>query len=122
MPDRTILIIDDDETIAAVVSEGLKKYGFITKISYNGEDGLNKAKQSVPDAIILDWMMPGLNGKDVLALLKQNENLKNIPVIMLTAKDEINHVSEALTLGAKDYIVKPFDIDNLIMRIKKILI
>ena len=67
-------------------------------------------------------MMPGLNGKDVLALLKQNENLKNIPVIMLTAKDEINHVSEALTLGAKDYIVKPFDIDNLIMRIKKILI
>ncbi len=116
-----ILVIDDDQTILDIVESVLEEYKFDTILANNGEDGLNKAKTEKPNAILLDRKMPGISGNEVLKRLKKDEKTQNIPVVMLTGDNNVNDVAKSLELGAQDYIVKPFNNENLIMRVKNAL-
>lgn len=119
--DTTILVIDDDESMLEIIKSSLNKSGFNAITAVSGQEGLQIAAKTKPDAIILDWMMPEMDGNEVLKNLKNNSDLKSIPVMMLTAKDEINNISESLTLGAKEYIVKPFDLENMVLRLRNMI-
>lgn len=116
-----IYIADDEPNIQKLVSFGLKDSGFKTAEFSNGTQLLNTVKQRIPDAIILDWMMPELDGLTVCRMLRENEQTRDIPILMLTAKnEEINRVL-GLEMGADDYIVKPFSIKELCARVRAVL-
>lgn len=121
MPAEKILVIDDDKTIREMLQDILERHGLSTICAANGQDGLKDAIRETPDAIILDRIMPGMDGNEVLQLLKQNDKTKHIPVMILTGKQSSQDISSSLQLGATDYIVKPFDEGNLIVRIKNLL-
>ncbi|MCY6372118.1 response regulator transcription factor [Clostridium ganghwense] len=117
MENKKILIIEDEEAIADLIDYGLKKEGFNTKVANNGEDGLKFGNEFNPDLILLDLMLPDISGFDVCRKITQT---KNIPIIMLTAKSDITDKILGLEFGADDYITKPFDIREVIARIKSI--
>ena len=108
-----ILVIEDEEHIRTVLNYNLKLDGFEVYLADNGIRGLDMAREKMPDLILLDWMMPGINGLQVLSKLKQDEMTKSIPVFMLTAKSMMTEVGRALYEGADDYITKPFDVIEL---------
>lgn len=112
-----ILIVDDERAIVDLIKINLELEGFETVCCYNGNDAIVLANAIQPDIILLDIMMPGLNGLDVC---KRLQNL-SLPIIMLTAKNNINDKLLGLEYGADDYITKPFDSRELIARIKVIL-
>lgn len=114
-----LLIIEDDPTTAALMSKGLASEGFGVDVCSNGEDGLEQAVSAQPDAIILDVMLPKIDGWTVLSRLRESGS--NIPVLMLTARDAVEHRVKGLTLGADDYIVKPFAFSELLARIRCVL-
>jgi len=122
--EQKILIIDDEENIVDLLSNILQHSGFSAIGAFNGESGLEKAKKEKPHIIILDIMMPGMDGFEVLKRLKEDQETADIPVIMLTAKTEDSAVIESWRKGAEFYIPKPFEIEellhviNLIMRSK----
>ena len=116
-----ILIIDDDETILMQVEKILTKNGYNPVCVNSGKEGLQKAFTEKPDVIILDRRMPEMDGNETLIELKADEYTKNIPVMMLTGDNRIEDVSSSLELGAVDYVVKPFDQDNFLMRLEKAL-
>lgn len=114
MDERTkILVIEDEEHIRTVLSYNLKLDDFEVFLAENGEIGLELARDKKPDLILLDWMMPGKDGLQVLSELKHNDATKSIPVFMLTAKSMMAEVGRALYEGADDYITKPFDVVEL---------
>lgn len=121
MASSKILIIDDDEVTLKIVSATLQHRGFTVLNASSGAEGIKKANLESPDVILLDRMMPDMDGNAVLKELKDNEKTKTIPVVMLTGKSQMGDITESLTLGARDYIVKPFDHDNLLARIGNIL-
>ena len=108
-----ILVIEDEEHIRTIISYNLKLDGFEVYLAENGLIGLEMARQIKPDLILLDWMMPGMDGLQVLSELKDNLITKSIPVFMLTAKSLMAEVGRALYEGADDYITKPFDVVEL---------
>ncbi len=119
MPD--ILIIDDERDIVEAIEYNLKKEGFSTHKSFDGMNGLRIAKEMVPDLIILDLMLPGMNGIELCKTLKKDDRTSKIPVIMLTAKKQEVDKIVGLEVGADDYMVKPFSVKELIARVKAIL-
>jgi len=104
-----ILVVDDDRTIKLLISHYLAKEGHEVFLADNGEQGLVLAPQILPDLILLDVMMPGLNGFEVCLKLKQNELTKLIPIFMLTGKSQNEDIKQALSTGANNYITKPFN-------------
>ncbi|MCM8792502.1 MAG: response regulator transcription factor [Candidatus Omnitrophica bacterium] len=116
-----ILIIEDDKNISKLVKYNLEKQGFDCFITPNAEEGLEILNRYPIDLIILDIMLPGMDGFEVCRIIKQDSRFKNIPIIMLTAKGEEIDKVVGLELGADDYIVKPFSPRELILRIKAIL-
>ncbi|MBR1936240.1 MAG: response regulator transcription factor [Bacilli bacterium] len=110
-----ILIVEDEESLAELVASRLKKEKYIVDISLDGEEGLYNALEDVYDLIILDVMLPGVNGIDILKEIKKN-NIK-AKVIMLTAKGELEDKLLGFSEGANDYIPKPFHIDEVIARV-----
>lgn len=118
---KKVLIVDDEENIVDLLSNILNHSGFITIGAFNGESGLEKAKSEKPHIIILDIMMPGMDGFEVLKRLKEDEQTADIPVIMLTAKTEDSAVIESWRKGAEFYIPKPFEIEELLHVINLIL-
>ncbi len=116
----TIAIIDDDPTIVKVVRIILQTNGFEVLEAFNGTEGLELVKRELPDMVLLDIMMPDLNGFEVLRLLKEDEKTKEIPVVFLTAKTGADYVSKGLDLGASDYIIKPFSPASLIAKINEL--
>ena len=110
-----ILIIDDDHSLVRLAEGILIKEGFDVLTAFNGLEGLKKAQKGKPDLIILDIVMPETDGFRVLELLRQRTN---IPVIMLTAEQELDTSCDALTLGADDYIRKPFRANQLLARVR----
>lgn len=106
---NTVLLVEDEEHIRLVVEYNLRHDGFEVYIAENGPCALEAARKVVPDAILLDWMLPGMDGLEVLTELKHDKTTEHIPVFMLTAKGMPSDINRALELGADDYITKPFD-------------
>jgi two-component system phosphate regulon response regulator PhoB len=121
MPHERIFIIEDDEDIQELIRYNLSKEGFHTIAALSGEDGLKKIKKDPADLLILDLMLPGMDGLEVCRILKKDEKMQHIPIIILSAKGEESDVVTGLELGADDYIVKPFSPNILIARIKSVL-
>jgi two-component system, OmpR family, phosphate regulon response regulator PhoB len=104
-----ILIVEDEAHIRRVLEYNLKLDGFEVYMAEDGAAGLQLAREKNPDAILLDWLMPAMNGLQVLAELKADSSTEHIPVFMLTAKGMLSDVTQALETGADDYITKPFN-------------
>ena len=116
-----VLIIDDEMHIVELLRFNLETSGYKTIYSYDGFDGFIKAKEEKPDLILLDWMLPNISGIEVLKKIRQDADLKKIPVIMLTAKNMEDDKVEGLEVGADDYITKPFSIKELLARITSVM-
>lgn len=113
-----ILIIDDDEKLNALLRDFFKGFGFQTLTATHPEDGLKKLKQKAPDLVILDIMLPGMNGFEVC---KEIRRTSAVPIIMLTAKGDLMDRVVGLELGADDYLAKPFEPRELVARIQSVL-
>ena len=111
-----ILIVEDDESLSLAIAQILNEQKYQTEIAYNGEDGLDYALHDNYDLILLDIMLPKLDGFSLVKKLRQNKN--NSPIIMLTAKDDIHSKITGLDSGADDYITKPFVKEELLARIR----
>lgn len=118
MANTTILLMDDDENICKVIRLYLEKEGMNVQVAHDGAAGLDLFHQETPDLVLLDIMMPGMDGIEVI---KQIRRESSVPVIMLTAKGDTIDKVLALELGADDYIVKPFEPKELIARIKAVI-
>ncbi|MBQ47919.1 MAG: hypothetical protein CMP10_10740 [Zetaproteobacteria bacterium] len=108
MPKVTVLVVDDSPDIRMLVSQLLRKLGFITVEAEDGYECLDVVQNNRPDLILLDFLMPGMGGLALLSKMKEVGNFKNIPVIMLTGLADATSMKQAIKLGAADYIVKPF--------------
>jgi DNA-binding response OmpR family regulator len=117
----TILVIDDDSLVAKSVELSLRHDGFHVSVAHSGVDGLKIARRESPDLIILDIIMPGMDGYQVCRELRADPLLGDVPVLFLTAKGRDEDKIEGLRAGADDYLTKPFNIDELILRVKAIL-
>ena len=115
---QKILIVDDDENIAELISLYMTKECFETKIVYDGESALQEAGSFSPDLILLDLMLPGIDGYQVCREIRSKNN---VPIIMLSAKGEVFDKVLGLELGADDYLEKPFDTKELVARVKAVL-
>jgi two-component system response regulator MprA len=113
-----ILIIEDDEAILRVLRRALAYEGYRVDTALDGESGLSQARDHHPDLVILDWMLPGMDGLEVCQRLRAGGS---IPVLMLTAKDTLQDRVQGLDSGADDYMVKPFELDELLARIRALL-
>jgi len=118
MGTKKILIVDDEVDLVETVRFPLEMEGFNVLVSYNGEDALNQARKEKPDLILLDLMLPKLDGYKVCRLLKFDERYKNIPILMLTAKTQEKDKALGMETGANEYITKPFDLDKLVEKVK----
>ncbi len=117
MPER-ILVIEDEARIADFLRRGLTYEGFHVEVSADGESGLKAARDNPPDLVILDVMLPGLDGLEVCRRLRAGGS---VPILMLTAKDSVADRVKGLDSGADDYVVKPFAFDELIARVRALL-
>jgi two-component system phosphate regulon response regulator PhoB len=118
---QTILIVEDEKDIAELVAYNLKREGFRTLTASSGEKCLALAASSPPDLILLDLMLPGLDGREVCRRLKAAQATRSIPIVMLTARDEDADVVAGLELGAEDYVTKPFSPKVLVARVRAVL-
>jgi two-component system, OmpR family, alkaline phosphatase synthesis response regulator PhoP len=116
-----VLVVEDEEHIQELIIYNLSKEGFRATGVLSGEDALKKARAERFDLILLDLMLPGIDGLEVCKALKKDEKTQNIPVIILTAKGEESDMVTGLELGADDYVVKPFSPKILVARIKTVL-
>jgi len=121
MPKEKILIVDDEEDILSLVEYNLKKEGYRTIGVKTGEAALQLVEEETPDLIILDLMLPEMDGLEVCRIIKSNENTSDIPIIMLTAKGEETDIVVGLEIGADDYVTKPFSPRVLLARTKALL-
>jgi twitching motility two-component system response regulator PilH len=116
-----ILIVDDSPTEVHIIQGMLDKHGYQSEAVNNGEDGIEKAKAIRPDLVLMDVVMPGLNGFQATRELSNDPQTADIPVIIVTTKDQETDRIWGLRQGAKDYVTKPIDEDMLIGKIKEIL-
>ena len=116
-----ILLIEDDPDISELVQYNLEKHGYTVVTATNGEWGLRDAVAIRPSAIILDVMLPGINGLEVCKRVRADERIRHVPIVMLTAKSQESDVVVGLELGADDYITKPFSPSELMARLGAVL-
>ena len=109
----SILIIDDDRMVRQILQSTLSRKGFDVHTAEDGASGIDLAQKQDVDVILLDWMMPGMNGMEVLRLLKHNEKTKHTAVFMLTGKEGERDIAQAMSGGSDDYIVKPFNTSEI---------
>jgi two-component system phosphate regulon response regulator PhoB len=121
MARENILIVDDEEDVLELVRYNLDKEGYKVEMATSGEEALAKAKAKLPNLIVLDLMLPGIDGLSVCKKLKSDSKTGSIPVVMLTAKGEETDIVTGLELGADDYITKPFSPKVLVARVRRIL-
>lgn len=121
MVGQKILVIEDEEDILEVITYNLAKEGYLVEGATSGEDGLKAARNNPPNLIILDLMLPGIDGFDVCKTLRHDSSTQQIPIVMLTAKGEEADIVIGLELGSDDYITKPFSPMVLIARIRALL-
>ena len=121
MEKEKILVVDDEEDILELVRYNLSREGYKVTGSLTGEDALRKVRSDTFDLIVLDLMLPGMDGLAFTKTVKNDSRLRRIPIIMLTAKGEESDIVTGLELGADDYITKPFSMRELVARVKTIL-
>lgn len=110
---RRVLVADDDDDIVELLRINLEAHGYEVAAVHDGQAALDAVRSDRPDLLVLDWMMPGKDGMQTLTELKADESLKDLPVVMITAKTTDNDVWEGWQAGADFYITKPFDLDEL---------
>ena len=121
MSKEKILVVDDEKDIVELLQYNLEKEGYKISAVFSGEQCLENVKTELPDLILLDLMLPEIDGLDVCKILKNNPQTSHIPIIMLTAKGEETDIVLGLELGADDYITKPFKVRELLARLKAVL-
>ncbi|MBY0325809.1 MAG: DNA-binding response regulator [Planctomycetia bacterium] len=112
-----VLVIEDEKALVDALVYNLDREGYEVTVAHDGQDGLRKA-QAIPDIILLDIMLPGINGIEILRELRGNEKTKSIPVIVVSAKSEETDQVVGFSMGADDYVTKPFSVKILLQRIK----
>jgi len=118
---KKILVVDDNTAIVEVLNQFLELHGFEVKGAYRGDNGLALARDFIPDLILLDVLMPGMTGHEVCTSLKQDDKLKEIPVIFVTVEGKEEDINLRYSLGAVDYVLKPFNLLDLHKRIMFVL-
>ena len=118
---KRILLVDDEVDFVEVLRVRLEDNNYEVIVAYDGEEGLERAERDEPDLIILDIMLPKINGFDVCRKLKIDENFKDIPIIMLTAKFQANDIKFGMAMGADAYITKPFEPHVLLEKMRELL-
>jgi CheY-like chemotaxis protein len=118
---KKILLVDDSSTVLTLERMILAKYGYQLSTARDGEEALLKAHSERPDLILMDVVMPRMNGLDAVAALHQNESTSAIPVIMVTTRGEIANVETAFTNGCTDYVTKPINSLDLVMKVRSCL-
>mgnify|MGYP000001287692 CR=1 FL=1 len=121
MTKERILLVDDEEDILNLVKYNLERENYKVDAVTTGEEAVRIARENIPDLILLDLMLPGMDGLDVCRILKNDKNVSKTPIVMLTAKGEDSDIVTGLELGADDYITKPFSPRVLIARVKTVL-
>lgn len=117
----TVLIVDDDPLLIALVRHKLQRRGYTVVTAPDGGAGLEAARNSNPEVIVLDIMMPVLDGRSVLQHLRGDPALAKVPVVMLTARGQEEDIVDLLQLGASDYLIKPFSPEELVARIDRLV-
>lgn len=121
MPNHHVLIIEDDRSLLEVLAYNIRQAGYQVSVAHDGQDGLNQAEQKLPDLIVLDLMLPILDGLEVCRRLRTSAATRDIRILMLTAKSEETDQVIGLAVGADDYVTKPFSVKVLIERLKAML-
>lgn len=118
---KKILVVDDEPDIVLLTASRLRTHGYEVISASNGREGLEKASQEHPDLVLLDIIMPGIDGFAVLKELRGGQETHKIPVVMFTAKGQKSDVARAVSFGATDYIVKPFQASALLEKVREAL-
>lgn len=121
MAKKTVFIVEDEEDIIELISFNLKREGYAVKVAMDGDDAIEDIPRVMPDIVLLDLMLPGVDGLEVCRNLKRNPQTEGIPIVMVTAKGEESDIVSGLELGADDYITKPFSMKILIARIRSVM-
>ena len=121
MAKTKVLVVEDYRSLAEVLQYNLEQNGYEVYCAYDGQDGLNQARLQLPEIVVLDVMIPVLDGLEVCKMLRANPSTNDIPIVMLTAKSEETDQLVGFSVGADDYVVKPFSVKILLQRIKTIL-
>jgi DNA-binding response OmpR family regulator len=118
---RKIWIVEDEPDIADLIEHNLRKERFEVKTFYDGESFLNSLRYDLPDLVVLDLMLPGVDGLEICKMMRADRRTKSVPIIILTAKGSEADIVLGLELGADDYVVKPFSVRELLARVKAVL-
>jgi len=118
---KSVLVVDDERDLVDLITYNLQRNGFEPLAAYSGTEALEVAQRELPDLIVLDLMLPGIDGTEVARRLKADARTAQIPIVMLTAKGEETDVVVGLTLGADDYVTKPFSMKILLARLNSVL-
>lgn len=121
MHSERILVVEDEEALSDILRDALKRHGYKIERAFDGDTGLEMAEKLLPDLIILDIMLPQMDGWEVCRRLKENKKTSAIPIILLTARRDEQDVVAGLDLGADDYIRKPFSLIELAARVRSVL-
>lgn len=121
MAKQTILVVDDEKDLLDLIEYNLKKEGFAVLKAENGEEGIKTAKEHKPDLVLMDIMMPKMDGMETVEKMRADDELKSIPIIFLTARSDEKTEIEGLNKGGDDYITKPISTTKLISRIKAVM-
>ncbi|OQX82697.1 MAG: hypothetical protein B6D53_03970 [Candidatus Omnitrophica bacterium 4484_49] len=116
-----ILIVDDEPELVKAIEVRLRASGYHVEVAYDGEEGVKKAREFNPDLIILDIVMPRLNGYEVCKILKSNADTRNIPILILTASQQREMEKKCLALGANIALMKPFETEELLLLVNQLL-
>lgn len=113
-----VMVIEDEEAISVLLGYNLEKEGYEVAVVANGLNAVSEVERLMPSVIILDWMLPEISGVDICKLIRSRPDIKNIPIIMLTAKSQEEDKIKGLSAGADDYVTKPFSVPELMARVK----
>lgn len=118
---QKILVVDDEESLAGFICRALRQHGYKTVCAYDGDTALSLVYEEIPDLMLLDLMLPRMDGWEICRRVKSDPELSHIPIMMLTARSSSDDVVQGLDLGADDYMRKPFPLDELLARVRALL-
>ena len=116
-----ILVVEDEDSLATLLQYNLQKEGYEVALAGDGEEAMLKVEERLPDLVVLDWMLPKISGIEVCRRLRQRNETRNLPIIMLTARGEESDRIRGLDTGADDYVIKPFSMTELAARVRAVL-